>query len=201
MRRLYQIAFVVSLIGSSVHALAKPLDIAQGLSDLQTTSSGHDFLHVDQAFKVALTRIGPREWRGEFTVAPDYYLYRSKISVSAVGPSRVGVVELPSGETHEDPYFGKSQIFRQRVLFNGTIVDDPPAGPVDLLVGYQGCADKGICYPPVTKTVRLDFSEPATPITLARRWVLWLALLVMGLPAMACLFAIGRRRAKETNAE
>ena len=34
------------------------------------------------------------------------------------------------------------------------------AGSLQLRVGYQGCAEDGICYPPTTKIVRIDVGGP-----------------------------------------
>ena len=61
---------------------------------------------------------------------------------------------MPAGEWHEDEFYGKSEIYRQRLSVPVT-VNQADKGAT-LTVTYQGCADAGFCYPPETKVVPLS---------------------------------------------
>ena len=73
---------------------------------------------------------------------------------------------MPAGEWHEDEFFGKSEIYRQR-LSVPVAVNQADKGAT-VTVTYQGCADAGFCYPPETKVIPLSEvkaadSMPAPP--------------------------------------
>jgi thiol:disulfide interchange protein DsbD len=40
-----------------------------------------------------------------------YYLYRKQVSTP---PGKRGALQMPAGEWHEDEFYGKSEIYRQR---------------------------------------------------------------------------------------
>jgi thiol:disulfide interchange protein DsbD len=70
--------------------------------------------------------------------------------------------QLPDGKEKEDPYFGRMQVYYNSVeavlqVRRGTT--EPV--PLTLEIGYQGCADAGLCYPPMKQSVTLTL--PATP--------------------------------------
>ncbi|MGE3771860.1 MAG: protein-disulfide reductase DsbD [Gammaproteobacteria bacterium] len=128
-----------------------------------------EFLPPDQAFvfdhdvdadgKLAL------HWR----IAPDYYLYRDKFKLEALTPgSTISMPALPPGETKDDPEFGPVQIYREDIAFDAPV--GYAAGPTEIRVSWQGCAEDGICYPPIKKVLSLvapaaAAAAPAMPAT------------------------------------
>lgn len=84
-----------------------------------------------------------------FDVPDGYYLYRKRFNFDSGTPGiTVSAAQFPTGEMHEDEFFGRQEIFRGRfdvqVPYNQT-------GSTDSLafeLGLQGCADFGLCYPP-----------------------------------------------------
>jgi thiol:disulfide interchange protein DsbD len=114
-----------------------------------------DFLPVDQAFEL---HIGPQEEGGtlvRWDIAPGYYLYQERLSFGGLDadfqPS------LPPGEPYTDEFFGDSQIYRGSLE-----VDIPQTAASSIVLGWQGCADAGLCYPPQSKRVSLDGAGPAS---------------------------------------
>ena len=82
-----------------------------------------------------------------------YYLYRKQVSITPV-QAKVGPLQMPAGEWHEDEFFGKSEIYRQRLSVPVTVNQADKGATVT--VTYQGCADAGFCYPPETKVIPLS---------------------------------------------
>lgn len=82
-----------------------------------------------------------------------YYLYRKQ----TVNPANANMtpLQLPNGEWHNDEFYGKSEIYRQRLTVPVELTQASPPGAT-LTVTYQGCADAGFCYPPETKIVPLN---------------------------------------------
>jgi thiol:disulfide interchange protein DsbD len=71
-------------------------------------------------------------------------------------------VELPPGVVKTDPYLGTSQVFTQQVEAAVSYVRiDGGAHPMQIKVTYQGCAEAGLCYPPITKVLFPSTGSPA----------------------------------------
>ena len=113
------------------------------------------FLPADQVFHVGATAAGANAIRLDWWIRSGYYLYRSRLKVDTAAGVALGALQLPSGQIKMDPYFGREEIYRNAV--SGTVpVPGGTAGharSLSLQVTYQGCADAGLCYPPITKTL------------------------------------------------
>jgi thioredoxin:protein disulfide reductase len=137
-------------------ATAGPPDAPAGGGNGLLAALAHQpkFLPVDQVFHVTGAAAGPATIRLDWTIRDGYYLYRSRLKVTDGGGAALGTLELPRGEIKMDPYFGREEIYRHQVSGLLRLArSSPPARNISLRVTYQGCADAGLCYPPVTKTI------------------------------------------------
>ena len=95
--------------------------------------------------------------RIDWQIAEGCYLYRSRIKAKSAGTVAVGTLALPEGESHSDEFFGEQQIYHHSLSATLPVTRSGAAGeltvPVD--VSYQGCAEVGLCYPPVTRTLNV----------------------------------------------
>jgi len=117
-------------------------------------SNDTDFLPPDVAFRVA-ARLDGNVLKVRWVIADGYYLYRQKIEVRAESPDLViAAPVLPPGTVKTDPYLGTQEVYFQQVE---AVVPysriDAGAHPMQIKVTYQGCAEAGLCYPPITKVV------------------------------------------------
>ncbi len=96
-----------------------------------------------------------------WTAAPGYHLYRSRIHLS-VGPRSVHLAPfvLPQGRWINDAALGHQQVYEGRTVLAIPFAGTPGVPAIRVTARYQGCANAGICYPPLTKTVVLK-----TPIS------------------------------------
>lgn len=123
---------------------------------LGATFDQTDFLEVDDAFQLAVEVAQPNRLDATFTVADGYYLYRDKIAFSIEGAARVAAVTLPAGDAKDDPYLGQTAILSEDFSAPVTLQRGAPeAAAIRLHAAYQGCAEGGICYAPVSKTFDL----------------------------------------------
>jgi thiol:disulfide interchange protein DsbD len=114
-----------------------------------------DFLPVSEAFKLNLIDSSSASVKLRFVAAEGYYLYRHRFSFSAEPTSvRLGEVVLPAGQAKTDEYFGDVEVYYE-VLDIEVPVDNPDNLPFNLSVNYQGCAYKGLCYPPETTVLAI----------------------------------------------
>lgn len=110
------------------------------------------FLDPEQAF---VLHIAPAASPGtvtlRWTIAPGYYLYRDRLEVTAVPAGSAQVAfERPRGERKEDPNFGAVEVYHDQVALTVQA-----GGAQALQVGWQGCAEEGLCYLPQTREVAL----------------------------------------------
>ncbi|WP_085284957.1 protein-disulfide reductase DsbD [Colwellia chukchiensis] len=120
-------------------------------------SNDNEFLKVDDAFIFDFHQ-QKNKLQVSFNIADGYYLYRHQFKFSTDNATLVPV-NLPQGEHHEDEFFGVQQVYTEQL---NLLLDIEQAGAnASLTVRYQGCAYKGLCYPPTTKTM------PLTAVTFA----------------------------------
>jgi len=154
---------------------AKPGEI-RSLNDLTRLIDGggkqRQFLPVEEAFKISIERRDDRTLSARLNVARGYYLYRDKthFELTKGADIKLGRYELPAGQIKDDPYIGKTAVYHDPVE---VLLPLERAGhaatPIEIKVDYQGCADKGICYPPSTKIINLLLpaamaAERASPV-------------------------------------
>ena len=123
-------------------------------------SDGDNFLPPDQAFRFDALADGTDRVRLNWEIAEGYYLYRGRIKVATSAANvQLGTPQMPAGQVKNDEYFGRQEVYHHELI--ATVPVARTAGgtlEVPLQVTYQGCADAGLCYPPVTKTVTVKLS-------------------------------------------
>jgi thiol:disulfide interchange protein DsbD len=125
---------------------------------------GSEFVPVDEAFKPILIPVDGNTVEVTFRITPGYYLYKDKISVSAVSDNvQLGKLALPKGKLKYDEFFGESEVYFEDVFAPLPLARaTPEAMPLELEVNFQGCAEGGLCYPPTTRVV--STSLPAATV-------------------------------------
>ncbi|WP_442780286.1 protein-disulfide reductase DsbD [Enterobacter cancerogenus] len=120
-----------------------------------------NFIPADQAFVFDFQQ-NQHDLNLTWQVKEGYYLYRKQVSITPAQAS-VGALQMPAGEWHEDEFYGKSEIYRQRL--NVPVTVNQADKGATLTVTYQGCADAGFCYPPETKVVPLSEVSAAATVS------------------------------------
>ena len=122
------------------------------------------FLPPDQVFHLSGAAAGSGVVRLDWTIRDGYYLYRSRMKVSAPDGTALGALQLPQGQIKMDQYFGREEIYRTAVSGTMAVQGATATGArsLPLRVTYQGCADAGLCYPPITKTLTVALLPAGT---------------------------------------
>lgn len=123
--------------------------------------SEDDLLPVEKAFAFQADEKTTGTIDLEWSVADGYYLYRDKFKFEPeAGLKLLETPRLPKGKVKSDPTFGDVEILRGKIRLELPYALEPGVdGPVKLTVGYQGCADLGVCYPPERKTIMVERSD------------------------------------------
>lgn len=113
---------------------------------------------MERADSVALTWI----------IADGYYLYKDKVSVTTDTPDvTIGKPSLPQGEPKYDEFFGDTQVYHEVLEASLPVARAADStGTLTLNVTYQGCAEGGLCYNPITKTVSVELPPTSVATTL-----------------------------------
>lgn len=131
------------------------LALALFASWLPGARAEEDFLPPEQAFAFSAAMVAPDVLEVRFRIAPGYYMYRERFAFAAEPAGAIaGDPVFPRGEVKYDPTFEKDM----EVYHDGVAIRLPLAevgAAVALTVTSQGCADAGLCYPPMQSTARL----------------------------------------------
>lgn len=112
-----------------------------------------------------------------WNISEGNYLYRDKIK--AVTPANVDVpISTPPGKIKDDVNFGPVEVYYRTLQAR---VDRDVLKEADQVrVTFQGCSERGICFPPVTSIVDLatlrvvaegSVAKPAEPAANAATWM------------------------------
>ncbi len=130
---------------------------AAGLGELFSNNNATQskFLPVDKAFQV--DNISKATSKGTqllitFDITPGHYVYKDKLTVSfPKGISATPFSFSQSPVAINDPTFGKVPVFTQKnIIATTTLTSNNGKGAknVPVVIGWQGCAKAGLCYPP-----------------------------------------------------
>jgi thiol:disulfide interchange protein DsbD len=123
-----------------------------------------EFLDPDVAFVLTGDAQTTNNIQLNWRIADGYYLYKKRIKLEPASAAQpVGELVLPKGLPHSDEYFGEQEVYRQSLDATFSV---PPSSSktVDVKVTYQGCADAGLCYPPITKLLSVSLEGAPTAV-------------------------------------
>ncbi|TCV86378.1 protein-disulfide reductase DsbD [Sulfurirhabdus autotrophica] len=159
-------------LATATPQVSEPLSGLAKLKQLGASLGGStdEFLPPEVAFKLNVTVKDGNTLLADFKPEPSYYLYRDKISFTLKNSTGISIagVKLPAGDIKTDPNFGKTEVYHQP--FQAVITlkrDTQQAEKVTLVATFQGCSEKGICYPPINKTFNLSLAELTKTVTSA----------------------------------
>ncbi|MFM0689592.1 protein-disulfide reductase DsbD [Paraburkholderia strydomiana] len=146
------------LDGRARHALRAAFLLFAGLILAQFCTLAHaadDFLDPAVAFKFSAAE-KPGEVDVTYKIADGYYMYRERFAFATrSGNATIGEPQLPAGHIKFDQTFNKNvETYRNELTIR--IPVKQAAGGFDLAVTSQGCADAGICYPPMERVYHVS---------------------------------------------
>lgn len=127
---------------------------------LITSSSlrAEDFLAPELAFKVKAQMVSANQMAVRFEIADGYYLYRDQFKFEVRG-AEMGAFEIPPGKVKFDETFQKDVESYYRELT--VLIPVNAQSDFQALIRLQGCADAGLCYPPMDLVLPVSLAEIA----------------------------------------
>jgi thiol:disulfide interchange protein DsbD len=148
-------------------APSKPAAGGLALGRTLGLDGGDDLLPAEEAFKFAATVLDDTRIRLAWQIAPGTYLYEDKVKAAIEGGGATLLpLELPAPKIKRDTIRPDGEIGDVAVFAESFEVvarlqrADPAAGEITLVADYQGCAERGICYPPQKTRVKLQLPAP-----------------------------------------
>ncbi|MFS2113673.1 protein-disulfide reductase DsbD [Herbaspirillum frisingense] len=120
--------------------------------------AAEDYLPPEQAFQLSGRMVDAGTLELSYRIADGYYMYRDRFHFSAEGAT-LGEPQFPPGKRKYDDNFQKEvETYHQSVTARMPV--SGAVGRFTVVAVSQGCADKGLCYPPMT--LKLTMSPQAT---------------------------------------
>ncbi|POR52441.1 protein-disulfide reductase DsbD [Bosea psychrotolerans] len=107
---------------------------------------------ADEVFRLGVERAADHSLVLTWTALPGHYLYRESLKAQRPDGTRLALV-TPAGEQKDDLNFGPTEIYHGQTQALIPAGGAPATGTI--IVTYQGCAEQGICYPPIVKSLDL----------------------------------------------
>ncbi|MEY4750497.1 MAG: hypothetical protein RIQ60_2711 [Pseudomonadota bacterium] len=131
------------------------------LAALSPAHAAEDFLEPDQAFKLSARVAAPGTVELRYSIAKGYYMYRERLAFGAA-PAEVKLSEpqVPKGIVKLDDTFQKNvEIYHDELVIPVSVQAAPALFKLE--VTGQGCAEKGLCYPPRKQAFKVELAEGA----------------------------------------
>lgn len=141
-----QAASLNELFGNSSADKAKFLPVNEAfavLTDIKTSAKGT---------RLAIT----------FDITPGHYVYKDQLKLSF--PKGIKATPFTFSQkpvSIDDPTFGRVPVFKQRSIVATTTLstsNGKGAKNAPLIIGWQGCATAGLCYPPEKVKTKINIA-------------------------------------------
>lgn len=132
--------------------------LLKGFQGIKLNLFEDELLPPDQAFQFFAEVKDAHSVHLNWQIASGYYLYREKIQLDLLNANgvKLGTYTIPRGTPKQDEAFGQVETFHDELSFDLPLIRTHlSAQTITLQAKYQGCADRGVCYPPMSKNVDL----------------------------------------------
>ncbi|MDH3451127.1 MAG: protein-disulfide reductase DsbD family protein, partial [Gammaproteobacteria bacterium] len=140
-------------------AAVKELGDALGAGDGEP-----ELLDPDEAFAIRIDDAQSGQLQVAWEIADGYYMYQERMAfkIDEVEELVLGEPRYSEAKIKDDEFFGRQAVFYHQATATLPVVGPATTARTKLYVRYQGCADIGVCYPPVAKTFDVNLSGGAS---------------------------------------
>lgn len=109
-----------------------------------------------EVFQLSAHLIDPNTFAIDWIIKPGFFLYKKRIKVTTTQLSNIELapLRLPPPLSYKDSRDKSYLIYRDHLSLSISALGKEP-GESLLNVHYQGCSDKGFCYPPIDKQIKI----------------------------------------------
>ena len=134
----------------------------------QLLAQDDELLPPEQAFSLVAWMDGER-LIAQYDIAQGYYMYRKRFDFQVEsGNATFDAAIIPDGKIKNDEFFGDMEVYRDQVrILLPILSNNLQATNLKIKATGQGCADIGVCYPPLSQTLNVDTTSSAKIIPTA----------------------------------
>ena len=122
------------------------------------SASAEEYLAPEAAFRFSAVMVDAGTLQITYAIADGYYMYRDRFHFKVDGAT-LGQPDFPHGKVKYDENFQKEvETYRNSVSIRVPVEVSASPGAFKLVSTAQGCADKGLCYPPMDTAVDMSAS-------------------------------------------
>ena len=135
------------------------------LTGAMSPARADEVLEPEKAFVFSARALDRQTLEVRYRIVDGYYLYKDKFRFEIEGGTPgIGPLVLPPGKIKEDEFFGRVETYRGDLVLKVPL-QEAAAGTRSIVLKstVQGCADVGICYPPLTQSARLTLPGDTGP--------------------------------------
>ncbi len=135
--------------------------IVPGSMSLADTSI-KSYDNVDQNFQLQIKVIDENTLMASWQILPGNYLYLKNFSFYSMSPHKIDVAQAffpKSYHIKNDPFYGRVKIYTHHVSVKLALDNKAKSTTIPLVVAYQGCSEKGVCFAPVQQKFMVDLSQ------------------------------------------
>ncbi|MBT5229055.1 MAG: protein-disulfide reductase DsbD [Methylococcales bacterium] len=139
--------------------------ILTGCQEEQSTPMEEKVLTVEQAFPLTIHNTN-QQITARWDSAPEVFLYADKTTIKSLTPGVTVTLNTPATTTKKDPNtLQPVNIYRGITTLTAQIHAAAHIQQASFAIHYQGCADRGLCYPPQTinESITFNNSQPTQP--------------------------------------
>ena len=165
-RQIVPVLLCLVALGASAQSIGERLKDLVGSDN--DSFSRYGILDPDQAFRLTTKPLGPDTVQFTWVVAEGYYLYRDKFSlVSLADDVRIDqtALRIPRGKVKQDESFGEVEVNTGLIVVDAPLVraNDGISNAL-FRVGYQGCKEGSVCYPPQLREIGVDLGQTLSAV-------------------------------------
>jgi len=142
------------------------------LTSLNLFAQEEDLLPPEQAFSLKAW-IENDHVIAEFDIADNYYLYRDSFSFTLdTDGVEFGSPSASEGKIKNDEFFGKVEVYRHNARVSLPLIYNGLLKPSEIVIktSMQGCADVGVCYPPLYQSLTMKTNSSAVVLPVAYQY-------------------------------
>jgi len=146
-------------VDTNSNSNSNALSILQSLGEEIGLADDEEIPHPDTAFMLSAKLDANNIIQSQIIIYPNTYLYRDKTKIKLVDGDghSLGAIALPRGDEKNDEFLGETEVFHDQVNISIPVIASAGASEsYNLSYQYQGCVEDRICYPPITKYLKVN---------------------------------------------
>lgn len=125
-----------------------------------------NFPQLDRIYNLSANVVSDNTIQLNWAIEKQAYLYEKFIKLQVVDSKQgdIGRIVFPKSESINLAPFGEMAVYKKKLQLNVPIKNLEKDKKINLNLSYQGCSEEGICFPPVSHVLSVNFAKKVIAI-------------------------------------